>query len=139
MVIPYITFAGNCKDALAFYQNAFKSEVKMSQPYGEYIPDEIEAPPANLSTWILHAEMEICGTNFWFADEVQQGSTGSMIKLTVAVPSAQEANSIFERLREGGYVTLPPVKTFYSTFHAALTDRFGISWNIVAEESPDQS
>ena len=136
MVTPYITFAGNCKEALAFYQNVFKSEVKRSQPYGEYIPDGIGAPPESISEWILHAEMEICGTNFWFADEVQSGARGSMIKLAAIVPTAKEANEIFERLSDGGNITLPPVETFYSAFHAALTDKFGVGWNIVAEELP---
>ncbi len=138
MVTPYITFNGNCSEALEFYQNVFKGEVKMSQPYGEYIPDGTDAPPENLSAWILHAEMEICGTNFWFADEVQSVSKGNMIKLTTTVATAEEAKDIFEMLSDGGYVTLPPVKTFYSTFHAALTDKFGVNWNIVAEEAPNQ-
>lgn len=138
MVIPYITFNGNCNDALEFYKNVFKSDIKMSQPYGEYIPEEIDTPPSNLGSWILHAEMDICGTNFWFADDVQSVSKGSMIKLTVTVPSAKEAKDIFEILSNGGYISLPPVETFYSTFHAALTDKFGVSWNIVAEELPNQ-
>ena len=138
MVIRYITFGGNCIEALEFYQNVFKSEVRMSQPYGEYIPDGIDAPPENLNAWILHAEMEICGANFWFADEVQPVSKGNMIKLTITVSTAKEAKDIFEMLSNGGYVTLPPVETFYSTFHAALTDKFGVNWNIVAEESPNK-
>jgi len=138
MVIPYITFEGNCNEALEFYKKAFKSEVKMSQPYGDYIPEEIETPPVNLSSWILHAEMEICDTKFWFADEVRPTSKGSMIKLTAAVSTSEEAKDIFEMLNVGGYVSLPPTETFYSTFHAALTDKFGVSWNIVAEESPDK-
>ncbi len=37
-----------------------------------------------------------------------------------------------------GEVTLPPTETFYSTFHAGLTDKFGIAWDIVAEEVPDR-
>ncbi len=80
--------------------------------------------------------MEICGTNFWFADEVQLGARGSMIKLAAIVPTAKQANGIFKRLSDGGNITLPPVETFYSAFHAALTDKFGIGWNIVAEEPP---
>lgn len=136
MVTPFITFGGNCKEALAFYCDVFKSEVKMSRPYGEYIPEGIDTPPEGLSQWILHAEMEICGTNFWFADEVQPGARGSMIKLSAIVPTAKEANEIFDRLSDGGNITLPPVVTFYSAFHAALTDHFGVGWNIVAEEPP---
>ena len=135
MVTPYIVFAGNCKEALEFYQRVFKSKVRMSQNYGEYIPVGIEKPPINLAMWILHAEMEIYGTNFWFADDVQSVTKGNMIRLTTIVPTAKEAKDIFEMLSDGGCVTLQPVETFYSTFHAAVTDTFGVNWNIVAEES----
>jgi PhnB protein len=137
MVTPYVVFKGNCKEALEFYEIVFKSKVKMTQPYGEYVPEGINTPPENLNEWVLHAEMEICGTNFWFADDVQSVTKGNMIKLTTIVPTAKEAKRIFEMLSDGGYVTLQPVEAFYSTFHAALTDKFGINWNIVAEETPN--
>lgn len=48
MVTPYITFAGNCSEALAFYETAFNSKVQMSQPYGDYVPEGVTTPPANL-------------------------------------------------------------------------------------------
>jgi uncharacterized glyoxalase superfamily protein PhnB len=37
-----------------------------------------------------------------------------------------------EELREA----LPPIETFYSVFHAAVTDKFGVNRNVVAEEAP---
>lgn len=33
---------------------------------------------------------------------------------------------------------IPPTETFYSNFHASLIDKFGVHWNIVAEEKPNQ-
>lgn len=136
MVTPYITFDGDCRLALDFYKTAFNSEVKMLQTYDEYVPEGI-IPPDNLSSWILHAEMEICGTPFWFADEAAEPVTkGTMVKLTVQVADAVEAQRIFDILSDGAYVTLPPTETFYSTFHAGLVDKFGISWNITALEAP---
>ena len=137
MVTPYVVFKGNCKEALEFYELVFKNKIKMMQPYGEYIPEGINTPPGNLNEWILHAEMEICDTNFWFADDVQSVTKGNMIKLTAIVPTAKEAKRIFEMLSDGGCVTLQPVEAFYSTFHAALTDKFGIDWNVIAEETPN--
>jgi len=137
MVTPYVVLEGNCKDALEFYERVFKSKVKMMQTYGEYVPDGIVTPPKNLNNWILHAEIEICGTNFWFADDTQSVNNGTMIRLAALVPTAMEALYIFEMLSDGGYVTLQPVETFYSTFHASVTDRFGVNWNIVVEESPN--
>lgn len=138
MVTPYIAFNGNCKDALRFYQKVFEAEIKAMQQYGEYIPDGLESPPENLSDWIMHAEMQICGTNFWFADETEGVKPGNMIRLTATVPDIKAAQACFHMLRENGSVTLPPTETFYSTFHAALTDQYGICWNIVAEEAPKQ-
>lgn len=136
MVTPYFVFNGNCKEALEFYQKTFESKIRMSMPYGEYVPDNAEKLPRDLSTWVLHAEMQICGTNFWFADEVGGLTNGNVVRLTATVPTKEEAQIIFDRLKEDGEITLPPTETFYSIFHAALTDKFGIAWNIVAAEAP---
>ncbi len=35
-------------------------------------------------------------------------------------------------------VVLPPTVTFYSVFHAAVMDKFGVNWNVVAEEAPKE-
>jgi PhnB protein len=139
MITPYLTFYGECEKALAFYQHAFQSEVKTSRPYEGYVPEGVAPPPENLETWILHAEMAICGTNVWFADDPQPVNKGNMIRLTASVATAKEAKAIFEALCDGGNVTLPPVEAFYSAFHAAVTDQFGVNWNIVAEETPAQA
>jgi PhnB protein len=137
MVTPYVTFPGNCREALALYAKAFGSDARMVRTYGDYVPEGVQHPPEDLRDWILHAEMEIAGTAVWFADEVLEKPTrGSMVKLVATAPSAAEGRRIFGILAEGGHVTLPPTETFYSTFHAGLIDPFGVSWNIVAEEAP---
>lgn len=139
MVTPYITFSGDCIRALEFYRTVFHAEIQMSYPYGDYVPEGIAVVPPNLKGWILHAEMQICGTVFWFADEVAEPvAKGSMVKLTVKVETAKEAQDIFDALSVDAHITLPPTETFYSTFHAGLIDKFGVGWNIVAEEGPHQ-
>ncbi|MDL2310897.1 VOC family protein [Peptostreptococcaceae bacterium OttesenSCG-928-C18] len=140
MVTPYITFDGNCKEALEFYSLAFDTTISMSQNYGDYVPTGVKDTPDNLSDWILHAEMEICGTVFWFADEVAEPVTkGTMVKLTAQVPNAEEAQRIFDVLSNNAHITLPPTETFYSTFHAGLVDKFGVGWNITALEAPQKN
>lgn len=139
MVNPYITFAGECNNALEFYQSVFQSGIKMKQLYDNYVPEGVTDPPKRLCEWVLHAEMEICGTRFWFADEVSEPVTqGTMVKLTVTVPTAKDSQQIYNILSENAHVTLPPTETFYSAFHAGLIDKFGVSWNITAEELPNQ-
>ncbi|MDF2890372.1 MAG: hypothetical protein K0R80_739 [Clostridia bacterium] len=137
MVTPYLVFNGNCKEVLDFYQKVFESDIGSPMLYGEYIPEGAKTLPSDLNTWVLHAEMQICGTNFWFADEIGDLEKGNIVRLTVTVPTLTDAQRIFDRLNENAEITLPPTETFYSTFHAALTDKFGIDWNIVAEEAPN--
>ena len=138
MVTPYITFNGECKEAMSFYQKVFKTDIKSSIPYGEYVPEVIDTLPENLSDWVMHAEMEICGTNFWFADETQSVSRGDMVKLTATVPTAKIGMEYFDVLKLDGKITLPPTETYYSNFHTAVVDKYGVCWNIVSKEAPSQ-
>jgi PhnB protein len=87
----------------------------------------------------MHAEMVICGTNIWFADEAKPLPKNGSIRLTATLPTGKEASVIFEALCTGGEVTLHPVETFYSVFHAAVTDKYGVNWNVVALEVSKQT
>ena len=137
MITPYITFHGNCKDAIDFYRAVFCCDEPNVIPYGDYMPEGSKTPPELLRNWVMHGEMVICGTNVWFADEATPPIIGDNMKLSVTVSTGKEARDIFDALCVDGNVTLPPTETFYSVFHAAVTDKFGINWNVVAEEAPN--
>ncbi|MDR0696674.1 MAG: VOC family protein [Christensenellaceae bacterium] len=136
MVTPYLTFNGKCRVVLDFYRTVFNCDEPKVMHYGNYIPEGSQTPPQGLSDWIMHGEMVICGTNVWFADETPPHAIGGNIKLSVTVPTGNEGEAAFKALCKDGEVTLPPTDTFYSVFHAAVTDRFGVNWNVVAEEAP---
>lgn len=138
MIIPYLTFQGNCAQALTFYADVFGCEHPAAHLYADYVPEGLQNPPAGLSGWVLHAEMEIGESKFWFADETEPLVVGNNVKLTLPVATAAEAGRIYDALSADGRVVLPPTETGYSTFHASVVDRFGICWNIVAQESPAQ-
>lgn len=136
MIIPYLTFNGNCAEAFAFYLHAFGAKDLGQMPYGDYVPEGVENIPVDLPSWIVHAEMEIFGSKIWLADELTPLADCDRIKLSVAVPTGNDAQLVFDALKASGVVTLAPTQTFYSVFHAALIDQFGIHWSIVAEEAP---
>ncbi len=136
MITPYLIFNGECKAAMGFYRAVFSCGEPKVLNYGDYMPEGSKTPAKLLRTWIMHGEMVICGTNVWFADDSQAVSKGGNVRLTAAVPTGREASSIFDALCIGGKVTLPPTETFYSVFHAAVTDMFGVNWEVVAEEAP---
>ena len=134
MITPYITFNGQCKEAIAFYRSIFTCEEPKVLPYGDYMPEGSKTPPELLREWVMHGEMVINGTNVWLADEALPVNIGDNIKLSATVKTGKEAQDIFTALSVDGNVTLPPTETFYSVFHGAVIDKFGINWNIVAEE-----
>ncbi len=136
MITPYLVFNGDCQEALDFYRSVFPCGEPKVMNYGDYMPEGSQTPPELLRTWVMHGEMEICGTNIWFADEATPFARGESIKLSASVPTGIEATAIFDALCAGGTVTLPPTETFYSVFHAAVTDKFGVNWNVVALEAP---
>jgi PhnB protein len=136
MITPYLTFSGKCGDALDFYRAVFGCGEPKILPYGDYMPEGSKTPPELLREWIMHGEMVICGTNVWFADEAVPPVIGDSVKLSATVPTGKEAAAIFDALCAGGVVTLPPTETFYSVFHASVTDKFGVNRNVVAEEPP---
>ena len=117
MITPYLTFNGNCKDALGFYRAVFHCDEPKVLPYGDYMPEESGTPPELLRTWVMHAEMVICNTNVWFADEATTSGSGGNIKLTATFPSGKKAMAIFDALYIGGEVMLPPTETFYSVLN----------------------
>ena len=136
MITPYITFNGQCKEAIEYYRSIFPCEEPKVLPYGNYMPESSKTPPELLREWVMHGEMVINGTNVWFADEALPITTGDNIKLSATVKTGKEAQNIFNALSVDGKVTLPPTETFYSVFHGAVTDKFGVNWNVVAEEAP---
>jgi PhnB protein len=138
MITPYFVFNGNCQEVIDFYRSVFPCGEPRIMNYGDYMPEGSKTPAELLRTWIMHGEMVICGTNVWFADEPTPPTVGDNLKLSASVATGKEAATIFDALSVGGTVTLPPTETFYSVFHAAVIDKFGVNWNIVADEQPKQ-
>ena len=50
--------------------------------------------------------------------------------LTISAKDEAEAEKAFAALSEGGQVTMPLTKTFWSPRFGMLTDRFGVGWMV---------
>jgi PhnB protein len=59
---------------------------------------------------------------------------GDNISLSIGATSQEEVKTIFGKLSEGGVITMPLEKTFWSPLFGMLTDKFGINWMISVEE-----
>ena len=131
LVQPYIFFGGRCEEALAFYRTALGAQVDMLMHYKES-PEPL--PPGRLppgfENKVMHTTFRIGGTTLMASDGCEEGPSFAGFSLSLAVPTEAEADRAFAALADGGQVTMPMTKTFWSPRFGMLKDRFGIGWMI---------
>lgn len=126
---PYLTFNGQCEEALRFYEKCLGAKIAMMMTYGES-PMASQVPPA-WSGKILHATLALGDQTLGAADVPTgdyQKPQGFSVTLNIEEPS--EAHRIFETLVEGGTVQVPLQETFWALRFGMLIDQFGTPWMI---------
>lgn len=131
-VQPYLSFEGRCEEAIEFYRKALGAEVqmllRMKDSPDPYPPGML--PPGGEDK-VLHSTLRIGDSTVMASDGECNGSPNfGGISLALSVSSDEEAARVFEALADGGQVTMPLSKTFFSSGFGLLTDRFGVSWMI---------
>lgn len=127
----YLFFDGTCAEAMRFYERTLGGKLEMMMTYGES-PDPQQCPPGSKDR-IMHANLIIDGRNLMASDTPagQAGAGMGGFSLSLAYQSADEARRIFDKLAEGGKVTMPVSKTFWAEAFGMLTDRFGTPWMVM--------
>ncbi|CAM4405457.1 PhnB protein [Paenibacillus endophyticus] len=128
----YLNFNGNCREAATFYAEVFGSEVTHLATFGDMPPNPEYPLPDEAKSLIMHARVNIMGKIVMFSD-VFPGmpfTVGNHIHLTIVSQDEQQTRSLFEKLSEGGKVTMELQSTFWSKSYGQLTDRFGIEWQV---------
>ena len=127
---PYITFKGNCRDAIQFYKNALNAEVLMTQTFGES-PMAGMGPADN----IMHCSLKIGNSTLMMSDSPSQepGGAAGNISLAIGLTDAEQAKQLFGNLAKDGSVIMPLEKTYWAEAFGMLTDKFGIKWMINCE------
>jgi len=126
---PYISFQGNCEDALGFYNAIFNGKVTIEQRYD--VP-EMNAPEEYRDK-VLHASLQF-RDNVLFASDTFPGQkakkAGGNVSLSILVDDKEEGGRIFDSLAEGGKVHHAYEKQFWGDWHGNLTDKYGIRWMV---------
>jgi PhnB protein len=131
IIQPYLFFNGKCEQAVEFYRKALGAEVEMMLRF----KDSPEPPPPGMVPpgWddkIMHTSIRIGGTTIMASDGCEQGTGFNGFSLSLSVAADAEADRYFAALAEGGKVTMPLGKTFWSPRFGMLEDRFGVGWMI---------
>jgi len=137
LIQPYLFFGGRCEEALAFYVAALGAKMGMLMRY----QDSPEPPPPGMlppgfERKVMHAAFTIGASTIMCSDGCETGQKFQGFTLSLATPTPAEAERAFAALADGGKVTMPLGKTFWSPCFGMVSDRFGISWMVtLATES----
>jgi PhnB protein len=131
-VQPYLFFGGRCEEALEFYRDAVGADVTMKLRFDES-PDPVPAGmlPPGFGSKVMHSELRIGATTILASDGCSTESSPAGFSLALSVPTVADADRTFAKLADGGQVTMPLGKTFWSPRYGMLKDRFGIAWMVM--------
>jgi len=129
---PYLSFDGNCEEALAFYATVFGGEVTSLMRFaGTPMADAMPPGEQNL---VMHANFKSPTLAFMAADGNRATEcVGSRVALSLTSKDVPETHRIFDALCAGGTVVMPFGKTFWGAMFGICTDKFGIDWMVNAE------
>ena len=131
LVQPYLFFGGRCEEALEFYRTALGATIEMKMRFNESPePAQPDRIPAGFENKIMHASFRIGDTVLMASDGCEVGAKFEGFSLSVSLPTEADAERVFAKLADGGQVTMPLAKTFWSPKFGMLTDRFGIGWMV---------
>jgi PhnB protein len=133
LIQPYLFFNGRCEEAIEFYRRTLGAKVQMLMRNKE----SPEPPPPGMlppgsENKVMHAALSIGETTIMASDGGCTGDTSFQgFSLSITAPDAAAAERLFTALSEGGKVTMPLSKTFFSPRFGMLTDRFGVGWMLI--------
>lgn len=129
-VQAYIAFGGRCEEAMEFYKRCMGAQVTGLMRWKESPDATFKAPPG-YEEKIMNATFRIGETELMADDGM--GETNAAFKgmsLAIEVADDAEAHRVFAALGEGANVTMPLMKTFWSSSFGMLTDQFGVPWMV---------
>ncbi len=124
---PYLTFNGNCREAMHFYKGILGGELNF-QTIGES-PMAMKMP-APMKDFILHAQLSKGALVMMASDMVAEPGLvkGNAVSLMLDCGSEVEIRSCFEKLSEGGKKDHSLEVTFWGAIFGDLTDKYGNRW-----------
>jgi PhnB protein len=131
-VKPYITFPGNCEEAVAFYQQALGAELLFMQKVGD-------SPMADMgpADKVMHCTLRLGDTHIMASDNLSPMPTnvGNNISLAVGSDDIPAAEKMFDAIAEGGHIIMPMGETYWAERFGMVTDKFGIHWMFNCEKT----
>ena len=128
----YLFFNGQCAEAFNFYEQCLGGQVQAMTYAGSPMESTI---PADWHDKIIHARLTV-GDHTLMGSDPPPGhyQKPQGFSVSISVNDVAEGERIFNRLSEGGTLTMPYQKTFWADGFGMCVDRFGIAWMVNCEQ-----
>ncbi len=124
---PYLQFRDTARPAMEYYREVFGGDLNLST-FGDF--GDPSQPNAD---GIMHANLTTPSGFTLMASDTPPGmdySPGTNISVSLSGDDAAELRGYWEKLSDGGTVSLPLEKQMWGDEFGQCTDKFGISWMV---------
>jgi PhnB protein len=130
---PYLSFNGNCREALDMYQRVLGATVDAVMNFGDTPAAEHVGP--DWADKVMHSAFRI-GDSVVMASDSPHGmyQTPQGFMLTLSIEDPAEADRVYAALVDGGQETMPIQETFWALRFGMCTDKFGTPWAVNCEK-----
>jgi PhnB protein len=132
---PYISYPGTARQAMEFYRGVFGGELTMST-FGEF--GAAGGPDGPDPDGIMHAQLETPSGYTIMASDTPPGmnvTAGTNISVSLSGDDGDALRGYFQKLSDGGSVTMPLEKQMWGDEFGMVTDQFGIGWMVNITQS----
>jgi PhnB protein len=123
----YLTFNGNCREAMTFYQECLGGELSFQTIGDSPLSGKM---PKKMKDCILHATLTKGNLTLMGSDMVSEQSLvkGNSVSLNLNCSSEKEIRACYKRLAAGGEAIHPLENSFWGALFGGLTDKYGNNW-----------
>ena len=131
---PYLSFRDNTRQAMEFYSSVFGGTLSIST-FKEF---QASSDPSE-DDLVMHSQLEADNGFTLMASDTPAGMTernqGDNISISLSGDDADALRGYWEKLSDGGNVTLPLEKQMWGDEFGMCVDRFGIPWMVNITQS----
>lgn len=123
---PYLTFEGNCNEAMNFYHKCLGGELKIQKVAETPMVNQM---PPEYKDQVMHSVLNSNGFTIMASDmRREKVMDGNTIGLCFYSNNEEEINRFFSKLAVGGKIIEPMKEQFWGAIYGELIDKYGKRW-----------
>jgi PhnB protein len=124
---PYVSFPGNAREAMEVYKSVFGGDLTFTT-YGEF-----EGSGPEFADKIMHGQLETSAGLTLMGADTPPGTEhrpGNTMSVSLSGDDDVELHGYWDRLSDGGTVSVPLEQQMWGDEFGMCVDRFGVEWMV---------